>query len=84
MGNDFYLLRDEPGYRGGAPDHDDSDGIPEPISDLEDRRRPWKARRQRVALKRYWARVRARREALGQPELTHVLDGTVAACMVRT
>jgi hypothetical protein len=60
-------------YFGGAPD--DNDGIPEPVSDLEDRRRPWKTRRQRVALKRYWARVRARREALGQPELTHVLDG---------
>jgi hypothetical protein len=61
-------------YFGGAPD-DDTGGIPEPVSDLEDRRRPWKARRQRVALKRYWARVRARREALGQAELTHVLDG---------
>jgi hypothetical protein len=60
-------------YFGGAPD--DTDGIPEPVSDLEDRRRPWKARRERVAWRRYWARVRARREALGQPELTHVLDG---------
>ena len=63
---------------------DDTDGIPEPVSELEHRRRPWKARRQRVAWRRYWARVRARREALGQPELTHVLDGTGAACRVRT
>lgn len=82
LNGDHYLLRDEPGYRAGEPS-DDTDGIPEPVSDLEDRRRVWKARRARVAIARFWARLRAEREAAGLPELTHALDGTGAFCRVR-
>jgi hypothetical protein len=81
IGNDWLLLRDEPGLR--PPDLDDTDGIPEPVSALEDRRRIWKARRARVGAARRWARARAELEARGLPELTHALDGTGAFCRVR-
>lgn len=36
LNNDFYLLRDEPGYRGGEPGDDDGDYFtPEPDPDFD-------------------------------------------------